>query len=245
MNKFKFSSLNLGHLSVDAIYSLNESTIVLAQPLSSSFDGVMAVNFNQLVSANAALGKGLRQGQKNLITDELSKLDADRDADIRVIFRTTRSYQRRADPQQKSAANTLMLFLGSYKGLESLPLDVETRVVNDMLGKYSASDELKAAAVTLGVEPIFASLENKNNIFAERYKQRNTEVVARATSGWVQKPAAKAAYQHFCSSLEIVLNYTPDAVLEALFYKMDDLRKKYHQIEGKSGTDTPDTPATT
>jgi hypothetical protein len=244
MSKFKFSPLNLGRLGIDAIYALNDVVIGQVSPLRSSLSGILAATYDYLVSTNSELGKSLRNRQKNLITDELEGLDAERDADIRLLFKICKNYQRRADKVLKNASNVMLLFLGGYKSLASLPLDVQTRVTREMLSKYAASEELKAAAAHLAIDHIFVSLEAHNNVFAQKYEQRNDEVAGKAVSGTSLRPALNAAFLHFCSSLEITLNYTSDPVLEALFYKIDELRKKYHFLEGKPDTDTPETPET-
>ena len=236
MKKFDFSSLNVNRLGVDATYALNVSVIEFVNPLRSALSGVVLATFDHLVATNAALGKGIRQGQKMGLSDDLKFLDVDRDADIKLGFGMVRSYLKRSDPVLKAAATTLQLFYANYKGLSEFPYDVESRLTTEMLAKYKASDELKAAAQVLGVDKVMDSLALKNNAFVEKYESRTTEYAGRVASGSTQKPAANAAFVHFCSSIEITLSFSPDATLEALFNKIDELRKSYHQLEAKTKT---------
>jgi len=46
------------------------------------------------------------------------------------------------------------------------------------------------------------------------------------------------SYNQFCTALEQAVNLTPNPEIITLFNKMDDLRKKYHLLEG-GGKDTP------
>jgi len=55
------------------------------------------------------------------------------------------------------------------------------------------------------------------------------------------KPTAVASYIQFCTAIEQAANLTPNPEIIALFNQLDDLRKKYHSLEG--GTkDTPPAP---
>jgi len=58
------------------------------------------------------------------------------------------------------------------------------------------------------------------------------------------KPATVDSYNTFCAVIEQAVNLTPNDQLIALFYKLDDFRKKYHALGGRKDTpSTPETPA--
>lgn len=244
MNNLEFSPLYVARLSVNASYALNETTIILALPVKADLGPVCAAALDQLAAINLQLGGSINKNQKSALTEELKPLDAGRDADIRLIFRIDNAFLRSTDPALKAAASALQLFLSPYKGLADLPLDVQTRITKEMLGRYKASDELKAAAQKLNVADTFASLEEKNNRFAARYEARNQEYAAQTVSGSSLKPEANAAFLQFCTSLQQAANLMPNETVLALFNQVDELRKKYHAFEAK-GPAAKDEPAGT
>jgi len=90
----------------------------------------------------------------------------------------------------------------------------------------------------LGIDSLFVSLETKNKAFDTKFKSRNTEYSERTEAASDVKPAAVAAYLHFCTAIEQAANFAPNDTIIALFNKMDELRKNYHANEG-GGKDTP------
>jgi hypothetical protein len=133
----------------------------------------------------------------------------------------------------------LQLLLTPYWNAGSLPLNSETDILDELLAKYKASPELMAAAVTLNVDATFTLLETKNTAFKTLYQSRLAEVAAREkTSGSSLKPVAVASYVQFCTALEQAVNLTPNPESIDLFHKLDELRKKYHLLEG-GGKDKP------
>ena len=125
-----------------------------------------------------------------------------------------------------------------YWNMAKLPLNTETGVVYEMLGKYKASPILVAAAQALGIDAKYGLLEVKNNAFDAVYKSRNDEAPDHQTSGSSLKPAVVDSYNTFCTAMEQAVNLTPNDQNIALFYKLDELRKKYHALGG-TGKDTP------
>jgi len=139
---------------------------------------------------------------------------------------------------KKTAAQTLKLFMTPYWNAPKLPLNTQTGVVYEMLGKYRSNPELVRAAQILGIDGKCLLLEEKNNAFDVKYKSRNNEAPDHQTSGSSLKPAVVDSYTTFCTAMEQAVNLTPNDQNIALFYKLDDLRKKYHALGG-NGKDTP------
>lgn len=247
MSNLQFSPLYVARLSVNASYAINESVITLATPLRADLGLICVAALDQLSDITVRLGQSINQNQKSGITGSMKAVDKERDADTNMIFSIDGNYLRSSDPELKLAASTLQLFLTPYKGLATLPFDVQTRVTREMLAKYNASAELKDAAVTLGLDKIFGSLETKNNNFEALYGERNDEYANQTVSGTSLKPTANAALTQFCTVLEQTANLMPNNTILALFNKIDALRKKYHALEsgGNDKTDTTNTPDTT
>ena len=125
-----------------------------------------------------------------------------------------------------------------------LPLNTETDILVEILNKYKAAPDLQTAAKTLDIVGLFTALKEKNTAFYTAYHDRLTENSGRGkTSGSLLKPAVVASYIQFSSAVEQAANLTPNPEIIVLFNKMDDLRKKYHLLDG-SGKDTPSAPET-
>ena len=239
MSNFEFSPLNVARLGLNATHAVAESIITLATPVRSELGAVCAAALDQLTASNTEMGQSINRSQKSALSDEVSVLDKDRDFDTNMIFKQTNNYLRSTDLVLKTASSTLQLFLAPYKGLASMPLDVQTRVTNEMLGKYKTSDELKAAAANLSLDKTFASLEIKNNKFASVYTSRTAEVATLPPAAPALKPAVNVAFAQFCNVLVQTVNLTPTDTAVALFNQIDALRKKYHALESGSN-DKPD-----
>lgn len=240
MGSYEFSPLYVARLSVNASFALNQSTVELAKPHVAEIGPISAAALSVLESVTQAMGNGMNKSQKSALTDEMKPLDAERDAASDEAFRVTATYLKSSDAAKKAAASAMQLFLSPYKGLARMPLDVETRVMKEMLAKYNASADLKTAALALGIDGLFEAMESKNNAFEALYKSRNEQNAVRVESGSSQKPAANNAYIQFCTAIAQAVNFTPSDTIVALFNQMDVLRKKYHALEG--GSDAPAAP---
>lgn len=242
MSNYEFSPLYVAKLTVNASYALNQSTVELAKPHVAEIGPISAAALSMLESITQVMGNGMNKNQKNALTDDMKPMDVDRDVASDELFRVTATYLRSSNPAKKAAASTMQLFISPYKGLARMPLDVETRVMKEMLVRYDASPELKAAAKEMDVEELFETMRTKNSAFEELYKDRNVQISVHVDSGSTQKPAANNAYIQFCTAIEQAANFTPNDTIVALFNQMDVLRKKYHLLEGGSDDAPPAAP---
>ena len=232
MENHVFSPLYVAKLPVNGIYALNKSTLELAEPVVSEIGIIPAAAMTYLETINQNLVISMNKSQKSSYTDEMKALDKERDADIAEIKRVTSSYLKSSDTDKKAAASVKQLFLAPYWGMATLAQDIETGVVAEMLVKYKARPDLLAAAQTLGIASLFATLETKNTAFNTKFMNRNAEYAERELAASNVKPAAVAAYIQFCTAIEQAANFAPNDTIIALFNKMDELRKKYHTQEG-------------
>ena len=235
MSNFLFTVLYVAKLSINNAFSLFKTSIDFARISSteSQLGPVLTAALNQFADDNENFGKQINKNQKSGLTDDMKPLDIERDSLFSVIKRTVSSYQMSSDEPKKDAAKQLYLFLTPYWNAGSLPLNSETDILDELFAKHHASSELSAAALTLALDRTFAQLEVKNTAFKVLYQSRNTEVSAREkASGSSLKPAAVTGYIQFCTALEQAANLTPNPEIITLFNKMEDLRKKYHLLEG-------------
>jgi len=242
MNRLVFQALYVSKLTLNGVSTLCTSTVNMALPVKAELGTIPAAALTQLETDTEDLEAQSNKNQKSIITDVMKPLDKVRDSSLNEIKRVSSSYMKSSDEDKKAAAITLEQFLAPYWDAVSLPLNIETGVVAELVVKYKARPELVAAAHTLGIDKVFTSLETKNTEFDALYLSRNTEYSERETSGSSLKPATIGSYMQFCTAIEQAANLTPNPAILALFYKMDELRKKYHALGG-GGKDTPATDA--
>ena len=233
MDYVSFSPLKVNNLTIDGVFSLNKSTIEIAKPVSAEIGPIATAALSHVEQTQSELGANMNQSQKSALTGDIKEYDNQRDADLREILSVNKTYLKSSDAAKKAASSTLQLFLAPYKGAAKQPINIETGTLSEMIEKYKASAELKAAATALGIDSLFSSMEIKNNALNEIYHNRNAEYADRSDAASDAKPAAIAAYMQFCTAIEQAHHYTPNDTLTAVFNKMDELRKKYHALEGK------------
>ena len=234
MENHSFSPLYVAKLPVKGIYSLNKSTVEMAKPVAALIGPIAAAGLTYLETITQNLVVSLNKGTKSEFTAEVNQLDKDRDADLNEIKREVSSSLRSSNAAKKSAASALQLFLAPYWNVDQLAQDIETGNIADMLAKYNARPDLLAAAKVLDIDGLFVSVDAKNTAFDTKFKSRNIEYSERTESASSVKPAAVAAYMQFATAVEQMVNLAPNDTVIALFNQMDELRKKYHPLEGGS-----------
>jgi hypothetical protein len=232
MSKFLFSSLYVNNQTINNVFSLVKSSVDISIPVQSYLGDIVNAALAKLMADNEKFGEQINKNQKSGLTDELIPLDKDRDDVLYEINRDITYHLKGSDVGKKAAAQTLKLFQTPYWNVVKLPLNTQTGVVYEMLGKYKASPILVAAAQELGIDVKYDLLEEKNNAFDAVYKNRNDEAPDHQTSGSSLKPAVVDSYNMFCTAMEQAVNLTPNDQNIAIFYKLDDFRKKYHALGG-------------
>ena len=239
MSKLLFSILYVARMAINNAFSLFKTSIELARTAEAQLSPILIAALNQLSADNEKFGKEINKLQKSGLTDDLILLDKERDNLHAEIKRVVNSYLKSSEANKKTAAKQLQLFLTPYLDAAMLPLNTETDILVELLTKYNAGTDLKGAAQVLDIVGLFTALGEKNTAFYTLYQDRLTEHSGQGkASGSSLKPAAVASYVQFCTALEQAVNLTPNPEIITLFNKMDDLRKKYHLLEG-GGKDTP------
>jgi len=238
MSKLLFSTLHVNNLTINNVFSLIKSSVDISIPIQSYLGEIVSVALTKMMADNEKFGEQINKNQKSGLTDDLKPLDKDRDDVQYEINRDIIYHLKGSDEGKKAAAQTLKLFLTPNWNAAKLPLNTQTGVVSEMLGKYKTSPALIAAAQILGIDAKFTQLEVKNNAFDAVYKNRNDEAPNHQTSGSSLKPQTIESYNTFCTTLEQAVNLTPNDQILALFYKLDDYRKKSHAL-GSNGKDVP------
>ena len=237
MSKLVFSSLRVSNLSLNNLFSLVKSSCDITIPVKSDLGEMVNLALTKLMSDNEKFGEQINKNQKSGLTDDLTLLDKDRDDVIAEINRDITYHIKGSDAAKKAAAQTLKLFHTPYWNMAKLPLNTETGVVYEMLGKYNANPALVAAAKLIGSDAKYILLNDRNNVFYNKYKDRNDEAPEHEISGSSLKSVVVDSYNTFCMAMEQDVNMVPNDQTRALFLKLDDFRKKYHALEG--GKDVP------
>lgn len=238
MSKISFSPLHVNGMSINNVFSLVKSSADISIPVQSYLGEMVNAALTKMVADNEKFGEQINKSQKSALTDDLKPLDKNRDDLQNEINRDVTYHAKGSDSNRKAAAQTLKLFLTPYWKVPLLPLNTQTGVMSEMIEKFKSNSGLVQAAQTLGIDSKFYELENRNNAFDNVYKSRNSEAPDKKISGSSLKPAVVESYNIFCNVLEQAVNLTPNDQNIALFYKLDELRKKYHALGG-TGKDVP------
>jgi len=232
MVNLSFSPLHINHMTINMAYTLFKSSVDISIPFKSDLGDMVNAALTKLTTDNENFGKQINKNQKSGLTDSLAPLDKERDNLLSEIKRIVSSYLNSSDKDKKTAAKLLKLFLAPYWNVDELPLNVESGILTELNIKYNTSPDLMEAAQTLGIDPLFVKMEDKNLAFDVLYKSRNDEYSEREASGSSLKPMAIASYQLFSTAMEQAANLTPNESILSLFVKLDELRKKYHALGG-------------
>lgn len=241
MNFNELFPLHVNDLTTTSLFSLNKSTIELVKPYICELGPVAGAALEHLELAQQNLGISLNKSQESMFSQDVKTFNKERNRLIDKIFRITGTNIKSSDENKKSAASTMQLFIVPYKNTISQPINFETITVADMVLKYQGRPDLIDAAKTLDIDKVFSILEIKNTALDAICQSHNAEYTEHESSASNVK-AAVTAYTQFCTAIEQAVNYTPTDTIAALFNKMDELRKKYYELEDtkeKASTDTP------
>ncbi|HZL11447.1 MAG TPA: DUF6261 family protein [Prolixibacteraceae bacterium] len=238
MKTKEFRPVHLNHLSIDNLFSLSKSTIEYASPLRESIGELPKVTLNQLETDNKAMGMQMNKALKSSLTQQVSELDLECDDRFAEIKRNVSTNLQGRDPEKKAAAGELKIFLTPYWDSDSKPLNTQTSLTTEMLGKIKASETLKAHAATIDITGMMAGLETANTALSTLYQNRNEQSAAlEGPSATSLRSATVKSYEQFCTALEQAVNYTPSDILNGLFNQIDELRKAYARLIHKKDTE--------
>ena len=236
METKSFTTLYVGQLTINHVYSLAETTISYARPVIAEIGGMPEAILTQLETANNAMGARMNRAQRDALTPEINKADADRDSCNSEIKREVKTASKSSNTAKKEAGEQLQLFLEPYWNSNKAALNTETEIVDQMLTAYEANADLQAAATTLGIAGLFTDLRSLNISFETLYNLRNSnEAASKGPSATDLKPDTVKIYEQFCTAMEQAETFTPTDAVTTLFNKMDTLRKTYIALpEGSS-----------
>lgn len=246
MQTKEFSTVHLNNLTIDDLYSLNNSTIAFASPVRESIGELPKLALARLETNNAAMGVQMNKSSKSSLTTKLTEMDADCDDRFAEIKRNVITAVRGRNAEKRAAGEKLEIFLTPYWDNNTKAMNTQIGVLKELFGKYNASANLKAQAATLGISVMMIGLETANTAMDALYQTRNEQGAAvEGPSASSLRAAAAKSYEQFCTAVEQAINFTPSEILTNLFNEMDKLRKTYASLAKRKDKEKEASPAET
>jgi hypothetical protein len=244
MEKKEFTIVALSRLKIDDLFSLIKSTITFADRVKESLGQLLGFILAKLISDFNAMEQQMNKAMKNVLTPQLTEMNADREDRYAEIKRNITTAQKGRNEEKKGAANNLKVFLDPYWDANKKSLNTQTELYYDILTKFEANETLIAAATTIGVLDMMEGLAESNSAFDEVYQIRlEQEAAAGGPSATSLRATATESYNQFCTALEQAANFMPTEVVLILFNQLDELRKTYarmvHDEEDEEPTPPP------
>lgn len=231
METKEFTIVHLSHLKIDDLFSLNKSTIEYADPVKEDIGEMPKLTLGHLVSDNHAMELQMNKALKNVLTPQLTEMNADREDRFSEVKRNVTTALKGRDLAKKNAAENLKIFLEPYWDINRKAMNTQTGVFHEMFGKYNANVEMKAYAATIGISQMMTELEMSNTQFNTVYQTRLTqEAAVEGPSATSLRAAATQSYEQFCTAVEQAVNFMSSETLVTLFNQLDELRKTYARL---------------
>jgi hypothetical protein len=224
----KFIALSVSQLRIESLAGLTTETVALATPHAADLGSVASAKL-QVLSTNAdTLVTLIRQERASEYTPEIAGFDKTRDGRFSELKREAKAAEKSSVPEKAAAGKILMAHLRPFWDINTLRLTDQTTQAKAFLDRYVADQAAIAAVATLGLVTVMGDFASANTRLAELYNQRAEEMgTAKLPSASSVKKDVVAAYDDFCTAIEITLSATPGAGLQALFNELNDLRIKY------------------
>jgi hypothetical protein len=225
-NMEKFIALHVSNLRLDDLAGLATETFEIANPRVAALGDVGAAKLTALKTATDTFLPLLHLNRASDLTPNIVTMDKQRDAAFREIKRTTKAAQSSSAPATRTAANTLMEVLKPFWNISAEHIASQTAQITLFVSRCTGS--VATAITTLGLSNAFTALQGINSGLKSAYNSRLNEMSA--LDGASASAAAKdvvAAYDNFCTAVEVTLSALPTDTLQLVFNNMNDVRIKY------------------
>lgn len=227
----EFTTVYLKNLKINDLFSLNKSTIEYATLVKENIGEMPKIILAHLVSDNQAMEMQMNKAMKNVLTPQLTEMNADCKDRFAEIKRNVTTALKGRDLAKKMAAENLKIFLDPYWNTNRKAMNTQTGVFHEMFGKYNSNVEIKAYSTTIGIAQMMTELEMSNTQFNTLYQNRLMQNASvEGPSATSLRAAATKSYEQFCISVEQAVNFMPTDALTILFNQLDELRKTYARL---------------
>jgi hypothetical protein len=223
----KFIALSVSNLRLDDLAGLATETFAIANPRTAALGDVGAAKLTVMDTATQVFTKLLNRNRASELTPQIAELDKQRDAMFNEIKRTVKTAQKSSTPATAAAGNTLMEVLHPFWHIDTEPLASQIEQTRLFLSRCGGAETI-AALTTLGIINLMGPLTLANGRLKTLYNERLDEMSA--LEGPSATSAAKdvvAAYDDFCTAVEITLSALPTETLQLVFDDMNGIRRKY------------------
>jgi hypothetical protein len=224
----KFIHLSVSNLRLDDLAGLSSETVTLATPHADDLGAVAAAKLATLTDSLAAMQARMDINRKSFLTAQIAQRDSTRDALFTELKRTVKTATQSSVAETRTAGEAFMRILAPFWDINTEPMASQTAQIDLFFERYVADPAAIAAVTTLNLILVLHNLRYNNDQLKTLYAQRLAEEAAiEGPSASSLKKALVLAYDDFCTAIEITLSATPSAILQNLFYDMNNVRRKY------------------
>jgi hypothetical protein len=224
----KFIALSASKLRINDLAGLTTDTLRITPESPGLLGEVGIIKRHDLERTTSSLVALMDKERASLLTPIIAGHDRERDGLFAEIKRTSSSSAKSTMPNIAEAGKVMVDLLKPFWNINKERLASQTEQIEILRTHYNSSPAAMAAVGTLGLATVMGSLFSVNTSLMLLYDQRLSEMShTESASASSVKDAVVAAYDEFCVSVEYILSVAPDDNRQALFYSMNDLRRKY------------------
>ncbi len=173
-----------------------------------------------------------KQSQGSGLTQEVIALDEQRDRAIVGLRGVTDSYKYHFDKSTVDAANALYDNIVAHgDNIQRLSYQEETAVINSIVKDWEEQQELKAAAMKLGLWKWLVALKDMNTHFSKKYLDRIGEAAQNPSVNIAKlREQATASYRTLVKHIQAHATLDGSEVYTNLLNQIDVLAGQYNQV---------------
>ena len=206
----------------------------------------LAVVIAVLVADTAEFDKYFKLAPGSQITNELRKLDKNRDNCINGIHLVLEGYAYHYDPAIQKAAHDLILSMDKYgRGLSRLSYEAESSTIKSLVNDWKTNPILVAALTLLAMTAWTVELETSNNLFFSRYMARvNEKASAPQIKTLDQRKITVASYLELIKQIEARIVMAEEPIYNDIVNNLNVIITRYNAIADShiDDSDAPNAP---
>lgn len=189
----------------------------------------------QKMAADSILfDKGLLQIKKNQETEDIAKLDVERDVSLAAFNRQLKVYELAVNPEFITAYKAIVIVVKKYKNLAKLNYEAESNGIDNLVDDFN-SPAYAPHIATLKLEDFVNRIKNSNTDFKLKFSQRSTEISS--TEHYDMKSIRKSTMENYNNYTQYVLSLAKvnsgDPYYTAILNIINQTRKYYSDMLAK------------
>lgn len=238
MRKVKFSSSPVPFLSYMQFYQFVSTQ---ANRILELGDTVLTdTELKQLVAVLIALSgdfnKVLLRVQKNLLSDDITKLDKARDFSISALRAAVKNAHYSTDEDVLRASAALTLLLDTYGDIAHEDLNTESATIDKLVGELEGAT-YKPMVTTMGISNNVLRIKTDNNTFKSLYTMRTNEESAKdATDTRELRNKVNEQYMLLCDYVLLKARMKDEAQYNLSVQIVNETRTYYNTLMAQHKT---------